>query len=201
MPDKFSSTHNRISSGVSREPSVPGCIAAFSLHFAIPVACVFAFSVVAACQLIAKSDLNPATLMGTVMDTNGDTVPNATVSLVGLNETDRSVFETAEDGLFQFSHLRPAIRIRSRLQRTGLQNGHLPPSLSSRANSKSFQRSDYGSERRTQPSKSLTIQLRSRPNSSSFRKHSGFGASCQISTFLMMPMLSRSRPRENLHLR
>jgi hypothetical protein len=109
MPDKFSSTHNRISSGVSRESSVPGCIAAFSLHFAIPVACVFAFSVVAACQLIAKSDLNPATLMGTVMDTNGDTVPNATVSLVGLNETDRSVFETAENGLFQFSDLRPAI--------------------------------------------------------------------------------------------
>jgi Carboxypeptidase regulatory-like domain len=118
MPDKFSSPHDRICSGVSRESSVPGCIAEFS-YFVIPVVCVFAFSVVAACQLTAKSDLNPATLMGTVMDTNGDTVGNATVSLVGLNGADNYTFETAENGLFQFSRLRPEISYQVKIAAEG----------------------------------------------------------------------------------
>jgi len=68
-----------------------------------------AFSVAAAGQAISKSDLNPATLMGTVMDMNGDTVPNATVSLIDLNGAGPSTFKTAENGFFQFSPLRPEI--------------------------------------------------------------------------------------------
>jgi hypothetical protein len=109
MPDTFSGTRNQFINGACTKSILLGCIAAFSVHFAIPVACVFAFSIVAAGQATSKSDLNPANLMGTVMDTNGNTVPNATVSLVGLNGADRSTFETTENGFFQFSRLRPEI--------------------------------------------------------------------------------------------
>lgn len=109
MAYTFSAIRNRIIGGVSAKSALPDCIATFSVVVAIPVACVFAFSLVAAGQIVSKSDPNPATLMGTVMDTNGDTVPNATVSLLGLNEADASIFETAENGLFQFSSLRPEI--------------------------------------------------------------------------------------------
>ncbi|HXZ42887.1 MAG TPA: carboxypeptidase-like regulatory domain-containing protein [Terriglobales bacterium] len=109
MPDTFSGTCNRFIRGASAKSTLLGYIAAFSVHIAIPAACAFAFSVVAAGQVLSKSDLNPATLVGTVMDINGDTVPNATVSLIDLNGADPSTFETAENGFFQFSHLRPEI--------------------------------------------------------------------------------------------
>jgi hypothetical protein len=108
MPDALSLIRNRFISGARTKSTLLACSTAISVHFAIPVACVFAFSLVAAGQIISKSDLNPATLMGTVMDTNGDTVPNATVSLVSLNEADPT-FQTSENGFFQFSHLRPEI--------------------------------------------------------------------------------------------
>jgi hypothetical protein len=109
MPDTFSGTRDGLISAACTKSALAGWPAAFSVHFAIPVACVFAFSVVAAGQAISKSGLNPATLMGTVMDINGDTVANATVSLVGLNGADRPTVETAENGFFQFSRLSPDV--------------------------------------------------------------------------------------------
>jgi hypothetical protein len=110
MPDTlFSGTRNRFVNRARTKTTWLGCIAPFSEHLTTAVACVFMFSLVTAGQVISKSDPNPATLIGTVMDINGDTVPNATVSLIGLNGADRCMFETAENGFFQFSHLRPEI--------------------------------------------------------------------------------------------
>jgi hypothetical protein len=108
MPDVFLGTRNRFVSGAWAKRTLLGCIAAFFLQFAILLAGVFAFSPVVAGQVISKSDLNPATLMGTVMDVNGNTVPNAKVSLDSPNEADPT-FETGENGFFQFSNLKPEI--------------------------------------------------------------------------------------------
>jgi len=119
MPDTFSGTRNRFISGTCTKSTLLGSIAFFSLYFAIAVACLFAFSVVGAGQVSTKSDLNPATLMGTVVDINDDTVPNATVSLVGRDGADRSIFETGENGFFQFSHLRPEIPYQIKIAAAG----------------------------------------------------------------------------------
>jgi Carboxypeptidase regulatory-like domain len=116
MPDTFSGSRYRSISRACTKSTLLGYIGAFSVHLAIAVASVFAFSVVAVGQVTLKSDFNPATLMGTVMDINGDTVPNATVSLVGQNGADRSTLETAENGFFQFSHLRPEIPYRIKIR-------------------------------------------------------------------------------------
>jgi hypothetical protein len=109
MPESFSVTRNRLISCASTNSTVLDRIAAFSIHFAIPVACIFAFSVFGASQARSRADINPASLMGTVTDANGDTVPDATVSLFTAYSTDPTKFETAENGFFQFSHLSPNI--------------------------------------------------------------------------------------------
>jgi hypothetical protein len=119
MPDTFLGIGNPFISGACAKSTLPGCIATFSLHLAILVACVFAFSLVTAGQVGSTSDLNPATLMGTVMDINGDTVPSATVSLVGLNGVDHSEFKTPKNGFFQFSNLRPEIPYRIKIAAEG----------------------------------------------------------------------------------
>jgi hypothetical protein len=93
--------------------------AGFFLRFAIPLVCVFAFSALAAGQVISKSVLNPATLMGTVMDANGDSVPNATVTLSDLDTGDRSVIETTATGSFEFQHLSPATEYRVNISADG----------------------------------------------------------------------------------
>ena len=109
MPDTFSSIFHHVFNALCPKSTLAVCVVALSTHFAMPVAGMFAFSAAAAAQDTLKSDLNVATLMGTVLDTNGDTVPNANVTVLGLNGPDSSRFETAENGLFQFSHLRPGI--------------------------------------------------------------------------------------------
>jgi hypothetical protein len=119
MLDTFSGTRSRFISECCTKSTFLGCVAAFSARFTIPIACVFAFSVVAAGQVISKPDLNPPTLVGTVMDINGDTVPNATVSLVGQNGADPSTFETADNGFFQFSNLRPEIAYQIKIAAQG----------------------------------------------------------------------------------
>ena len=109
MPDTFSGANNRISIRASTKTALLDCFGAIFVKLAIPFACFFAFSVMAAGQVTSTTDPSPAILVGTVMDINGDTVPNAKVSLVGLNAAERTIFETAENGLFQFSHLKPAL--------------------------------------------------------------------------------------------
>jgi hypothetical protein len=116
MPDTFSGICDRFINRDRTKLTLLGCIAT---HFAIPIACAFVFSVVAAAQITSKSDLNQATLAGTVMDTNGNTVPNATISLAGLDGADRSELKTTENGFFQFSRLRPEISYQIKIAAEG----------------------------------------------------------------------------------
>jgi Carboxypeptidase regulatory-like domain len=111
MPETFSAAGNRFVGGAgSRTKSnLLGWVADLSLHCVVPVACIFAFSAMAAGQVAVKSDVNSAILMGTVMDTNGDTVPSATVSLSCPDGDDRSVVKTTPTGSFEFEQLTPGI--------------------------------------------------------------------------------------------
>jgi hypothetical protein len=114
MPATFSATRDRRFPGSCKKSAVLGSIGAFSASFAIPVACLFvaltfASSELASGQVISRPDASPATLVGTVTDINGDAVPKARVSLVGLNEANSFSFETAENGFFQFSRLTPGL--------------------------------------------------------------------------------------------
>jgi hypothetical protein len=119
MPDTFSGTRNRYISAARTRSTLLAYIPAFSVRIAISVGCAFAFSMTTTAQVMSKPDLNPATLMGTVTDTNGDTVPKATVSLVGQNGAAPSTFETNENGFFQFSNLRPGIPYRIKIAAEG----------------------------------------------------------------------------------
>jgi hypothetical protein len=50
-----------------------------------------------------------ATVMGTVTDVNGDTLPNATVVLKKVESNDRRTIVTTENGMFEFHDVTPGI--------------------------------------------------------------------------------------------
>jgi Carboxypeptidase regulatory-like domain len=53
-----------------------------------------------------------ATIMGTVADVNGDTVPNATVVLKKVESNDRRTIVTTDTGMFEFHDVLPGITYR-----------------------------------------------------------------------------------------
>jgi hypothetical protein len=79
----------------------------------ISVGCIvgmaLALSICALGQNSEVSASRPATIIGTVTDVNGDTIPNATVTLKAANNSEPRAITTSEDGLFQFHNLEPGI--------------------------------------------------------------------------------------------
>jgi len=56
-----------------------------------------------------------ATVMGTVIDLNGDTVPNATVVLKEVETNDARTIVTTDNGMFEFHDVTPGIAYRLRV--------------------------------------------------------------------------------------
>lgn len=54
-----------------------------------------------------KPELKPASVVGTVSDVNGDTVPDATVALDGNDGTDHHTVTANDNGYFEFHDLKP----------------------------------------------------------------------------------------------
>ena len=54
-------------------------------------------------------DGQPGSVIGTVSDVNGDTVPNATVVIESSDRTDRRVVVTNNSGFFEFHNVKPGI--------------------------------------------------------------------------------------------
>ena len=54
-------------------------------------------------------DGQPGSVIGTVSDVNGDTVPNATVVIESSDRTDRRVVVTNKNGFFEFHNVKPWI--------------------------------------------------------------------------------------------
>ena len=77
--------------------------------FAIIVALWLVASVCLAAQTNIASDPKLGTIVGTVIDVNGDTVPGATVVLKGLDTNNGRTLVTSENGFFSFQDVRPGI--------------------------------------------------------------------------------------------
>jgi hypothetical protein len=58
---------------------------------------------------ISQAALRTATIMGTVTDTNGDAIPNATVVLKEVEGNDPRTIVTTESGMFDFHDVTPGI--------------------------------------------------------------------------------------------
>src|SRR5215469_7950032 len=82
-------------------------------------ACMWAAALAVAQQRIAEGG-QTATIIGTVMDVTGSTVPNATVLLQGANE--QRTFITGGDGFFRFDGVKPATPTRILVSAPELKN-------------------------------------------------------------------------------
>lgn len=78
-------------------------------HFAIMGAIALALSIAARGQTVPQPEAKLANIVGTVTDTNGDPVPNASVVLQRRGEDDRVTLVTPENGYFEFHSLKPGI--------------------------------------------------------------------------------------------
>lgn len=73
------------------------------------IAVALAQSSAALGQTVQVADLQPGRIVGTVTDTNNDTVPDATVVLDGSSMNDQRRVATNEDGYFEFEDLKPGV--------------------------------------------------------------------------------------------
>lgn len=82
----------------------------FRIHilYAAAVAIMFARSTAVQAQSVQATEAKPATIIGTVTDVNGDTVPGATVILKSSEQDGRTVV-TPENGSFEFRDVKPGI--------------------------------------------------------------------------------------------
>ncbi len=67
----------------------------------------------------APADMNPARIGGTVTDTNGDIVPDATVILEGPTPDDRRTTVASDNASFEFDGLKPGIAYHITVQAKG----------------------------------------------------------------------------------
>lgn len=68
----------------------------------------------------------PATIVGTATDTNGGTIPNATVVLQGIAPSDRYTAQTNDDGFFQIPGVTPGTSYRLSVSAKGFRDWSLP---------------------------------------------------------------------------
>lgn len=79
------------------------------IHFAAIVLAGIAVSIHCAAETAGAADPKPGTIVGTVIDINGDTVPGATVVLKGLDTNNGRTLVTSENGFFSFQDVNPGI--------------------------------------------------------------------------------------------
>lgn len=70
-------------------------------------------------QTPAPPELNLGTLVGTVTDVNGDTVPAAAVALEGADANDRRTAAANDNGYFEFHDVKPGVPYHVRINATG----------------------------------------------------------------------------------
>ena len=71
--------------------------------------CCVSFSGAAAGQQVSAPEPQAGTIIGTVIDVNGGTVPGATVFLQGLSPDDDPRATANDSGFFQFEHVKPGV--------------------------------------------------------------------------------------------
>ena len=85
------------------------------LQIAAIILAVVSASLQSAAETNGASDAKLGTIVGTVIDVNGDTVPNATVVLKSLDSNNRRTLVTSETGFFSFQDVNPGIPYQIRI--------------------------------------------------------------------------------------
>jgi hypothetical protein len=78
-------------------------------HLLASLGLLFLFCGVMGAQSAAPREAKSGSIVGTVVDVNGDAVPDASVVLVALAGGDRRTLVTPENGFFEFHEIRPGI--------------------------------------------------------------------------------------------
>ena len=81
----------------------------FSISLSTFLVCMWVVTAAVA-QQVATPAPQPGTLVGTVLDVNGGTVPGATVSLRDSWPGDNRRIVTQNNGFFQFGGVKPGLR-------------------------------------------------------------------------------------------
>ena len=93
--------------------------AAFHIRLAFAAAIALAVSVHTPAQILQAPEPQPAKIIGTVTDDNGDTIADATVVLSGADAKDRLTLVTPETGFFEFDGIKPGIPYRLSISASG----------------------------------------------------------------------------------
>jgi hypothetical protein len=81
----------------------------FNIELVLLVAVVLSFSANLVGQAIDAPQINLASVVGTATDANGDTVADASVSLLGADPADLRTATANENGYFEFHDVKPGI--------------------------------------------------------------------------------------------
>ncbi len=99
----------------------------FHIYFAAVLAGVLTLSALTQGQDAGKPELQLGSIVGTVTDVNGDTVPNANVALVGEDASDQQTVVANENGYFEFHGVKPGIPYQVRITAAGFSEWTSPP--------------------------------------------------------------------------
>jgi hypothetical protein len=88
-------------------------------RFVMVLAIALAFCIPAHAQSVPGTQPRPGTLVGTVIDVNGDPVPNATIVLEASQSGDRHTLVTPENGFFEFNDVKPGTTYRISISAEG----------------------------------------------------------------------------------
>jgi hypothetical protein len=88
-------------------------------HFAL---LLFLLSIQMSGQQISEPEPQAASIIGTIEDVNGGTVPGATVIADGAISSDRQIVTANEDGFFSLGNLRPSVTYHIAIHADGFQD-------------------------------------------------------------------------------
>ena len=99
----------------------------FHICLAAALAGILVLSASSQGQDTDKPELNLGSIVGTVTDVNGDTVPNATVVLEDDNASDRRTVAANDNGYFEFHEVKPGIPYQLKISAAGFSEWTSPP--------------------------------------------------------------------------
>ena len=98
------------------------------LYISLPIFAAFTFMLCTTMlgQSVPTTELKPATIVGTVIDMNQDTVPAAAVTLESAGDSDRRSVVANDNGYFEFHDLKPGISYQVSITAAGFADWQSP---------------------------------------------------------------------------
>jgi carboxypeptidase family protein len=99
----------------------------FHICLAAILAGMLTVSIPVLCQDVDRPELKLGSIVGTVTDVNGDTIPDATVVLEGADANDRRSVVANDNGYFEFHDVKPGIPYQVKISAEGFSEWSSPP--------------------------------------------------------------------------